>query len=467
MPTRRQALALLLSPIGQRQESRNDGRRPAQRIIIAGGGLAGLCAAYELGRLGHDAIVLEAQMRPGGRVRTLRDSFAQGVSVEAGAARIPNTHDLTVHYAREMGLTLEPAVPPELHTAYHVRGRRIVMDGKAEDWPLPLTGEERREGLAGLRKRYIEAALQKVRERGFARDELAAFRDWDRPTVGAWLRSEGASEGAVELMTLGMGPEIGSAAWYLMYSMNLAGVRESFHIQGGNEQLPRALAARVNVRYGCAVTAIEQTEAGVKVIARRGNGIEVFEAARAVCALPCPVIGPALDGARLTGAKMAAIRSQRYSRSVKVFLQTRTRFWRAQGLNGSVNTDLPIERLMAGTGETGTERGTLAAFPIGAYAAELESMDDAERVRTALEQARRIFPEMGREFEGGVSKCWGLDPWQRGAFAIHGPGEIGNIATLARPEGRIHFAGEHTSRWTGWMQAALESAQRVVREINA
>ena len=52
-----------------------------------------------------------------------------------------------------------------------------------------------------------------------------------------------------------------------------------------------------------------------------------------------------------------------------------------------------------------------------------------------------------------------------GSFALHSP-QIGFILTLGQPEGRIHFAGEHTSAWTGWMQGALESARRVVREIN-
>jgi monoamine oxidase len=35
----------------------------------------------------------------------------------------------------------------------------------------------------------------------------------------------------------------------------------------------------------------------------------------------------------------------------------------------------------------------------------------------------------------------------------------------AKPEGRIHFAGEHTSACIGWMQEALEPARRVVGEI--
>jgi monoamine oxidase len=93
-------------------------------------------------------------------------------------------------------------------------------------------------------------------------------------------------------------------------------------------------------------------------------------------------------------------------------------------------------------------------------------MSEDERVAAARDQATQMFPELGTEGEGGISHCWGLDPSERGSFALHTPGQIGFLDTLAAVEGRIHFAGEHTSRWTGWMQGALESARRVVREIN-
>jgi monoamine oxidase len=88
-------------------------------------------------------------------------------------------------------------------------------------------------------------------------------------------------------------------------------------------------------------------------------------------------------------------------------------------------------------------------------------------VSAALAQAQQIFPELATLCEGGVSQCWGLDPWERGSFALHTPGQIGFLDALAKAEGRVHFAGEHTSPWTGWMQGALESARRVVNEINA
>jgi monoamine oxidase len=38
---------------------------------------------------------------------------------------------------------------------------------------------------------------------------------------------------------------------------------------------------------------------------------------------------------------------------------------------------------------------------------------------------------------------------------------------LARSEGRVHFAGDHTSAWFCWMQGALESGNRAAREIDS
>jgi monoamine oxidase len=87
-----------------------------RRIVIVGGGLAGLVAAHELVKSGNQVVVLEAQQRPGGRVYTLRDPFADGLYAEAGAARIPADHDLTRGYAAEFGLTLVPFQPDQQKT---------------------------------------------------------------------------------------------------------------------------------------------------------------------------------------------------------------------------------------------------------------------------------------------------------------------------------------------------------------
>src|SRR5262249_57867538 len=107
---------------------------------------------------------------------------------------------------------------------------------------------------------------------------------------------------------------------------------------------------------------------------RGPGGTSTLEADRVVCALPCPVIGGIRDGAGLSGDKRRAIREQHYSRTVKVFLQTRTRFWLKDGWNGFVTTDLPIERLTPDPGADPGSRGALAAYPIAGYTAALEKM---------------------------------------------------------------------------------------------
>ena len=61
-------------------------------VVIVGDGIAGLVSAFELMQAGHEVTMLEARMRPGGRVYTLREPFADGLYAETGAtgrARFP------------------------------------------------------------------------------------------------------------------------------------------------------------------------------------------------------------------------------------------------------------------------------------------------------------------------------------------------------------------------------------------
>jgi monoamine oxidase len=77
-----------------------------KRVVIVGAGMAGLVAAWELARAGHEPVVLETRGRVGGRVLTLREPFTDGLYAEAGAMRIPRTHDLTLAYCERFGLRL-------------------------------------------------------------------------------------------------------------------------------------------------------------------------------------------------------------------------------------------------------------------------------------------------------------------------------------------------------------------------
>ena len=77
-----------------------------------------------------------------------------------------------------------------------------------------------------------------------------------------------------------------------------------------------------------------------------------------------------------------------------------------------------------------------------------------------------VFPDLPASFVKGSVYRWALDPWSRGAFAVFRPGQMSSpMPDIPRPEGRLHFAGEHTSSWMGWMEGALESGGRAAGEV--
>jgi monoamine oxidase len=102
-----------------------------KKIIIIGAGMAGLSAGYELTQAGHEVAIFEARAIPGGRVHTIREPFSDGLYAEAGAARIPDDHDLTLKYVKLFDVPLEPMYPTKL-SALQVNGsskQEVSIDG--------------------------------------------------------------------------------------------------------------------------------------------------------------------------------------------------------------------------------------------------------------------------------------------------------------------------------------------------
>src|SRR5262245_53604484 len=108
-------------------DTRIEQRGNRKRVLILGAGLSGLVAGYELLRAGHEITILEAQMRPGGRVLTLRDPFSDGLIAEAGAGRVPANHDWTHRYIRDFDLVTVPLIPESLTPLLYVRGKRVRL----------------------------------------------------------------------------------------------------------------------------------------------------------------------------------------------------------------------------------------------------------------------------------------------------------------------------------------------------
>ena len=456
-------------------ESGLDRAGAAKKIVIIGAGLAGLSAAYELTQAGHDVTVLEARNRPGGRVYTLRDPFTDGLYAEAGATRIPDHHHFTLKYAAMFGLTLDPFEPPDLDSVYYVRGRRLkVKPGQKVEWPYDLTPEERALGVTGMRQKYIRSMLSDVgdvTDPNWPPPEI--LHRYDQMNRSAFWRSRGASSEAVALLSLG-GVDDRADTWSTLFMLRNQALNQKlnqyYKIRGGADLLPKAFALRLadKVRYAAPVVRIEQNAQGVKAVFRRAGSYYAASGDYLICAVPFAVQKNIETVPAFSVEKQKAIEQLPYLAASKIFLQSRERFWLNEGLSGFGMTDLPISQVWDVTYKQPGTRGIVQAFPISIHARRVTEMAETERIAFALDQVEKLLPGMRDNFEGGVTKCWDDDEWARGASAYYKPGQFSSIKPyVAVPEGRIHFAGEHTSVWIdGWMQGALESGNRVAREVN-
>ena len=470
------ALAVPPLRVSARPPHRTELGRAPKKILIVGAGLAGLSAAYELTRGGHDVTLLEARTRAGGRVFTLRDGFAEGLFAEAGAARIPDHHDFTLRYAQLFGLSLDPFEPLGQRSVYFVRGKRIsVRPGDRVEWPHALTSEERQLGLDGMREKYIGSMLNAVgdvRDPNWPPAEL--LRRYDDMNRSDFWRSRGASPDAISLLSLG-GVDDRVESWSTLFMLRNQALNRArtkyFKIHGGNDLLPRAFAQQLSdrIHYDAPVVRIEQDAQGVRAVFRKSGSHHTATADYLIVAVPFSVLREIEIAPAFSLEKRRAIAELPYLSASKIFLQSKRRFWADNGESGFGTTDLAIGQVWDASYGLPGVRGILQAFPISIHSSEFTAMTEEERIRVALEQVDAVYPGMRELFEGGVTKCWEQDPWARGASSFYRPGQFRSLQPhVARPEGRIHFAGEHTSIWIdGWMQGALESGNRVAREVEA
>jgi monoamine oxidase len=129
-------------------------------------------------------------------------------------------------------------------------------------------------------------------------------------------------------------------------------------------------------------------------------------------------------------------------------------------------TDLPIERLWDLTNVQDGETGLLVAYMQSDNGAAYAAKPEADRLGFVENEIAKFWPEIKGERDGGFDKIWADDPWVMGAWGYYLPGQMKtDFPAAKKAEGRIFFCGEHTSPWSGWMQGAFESANRVVAEM--
>ncbi len=414
-----------------------------KRILVIGAGLAGLTAAYELTQAGHDVIVFEARNRAGGRVLTVRD-FADGLYAECGGEGIEHNHDYMLRYVEEFGLSLYPG---------------------SYDNPAPLD--------ALPRERTPQDALKDVIKQ-LTPFEQFSHPDYDKISFAELLKQLEAPTAMMEQMqryvSALMAINIESISARAMLSeMALPATRATFRIAGGNDQVPKRLAyqLRERVHYSRPVVRIAHNADGVQLTILENGLQQTVTGQFLIIAAPLTCVRKIEIVPALSAQHMKAIANLAYGQVLKAPMQFRERFWLQQsshlekGLPGLISSVYEFSKGQAGT------RGLLTAYIPDKSGFEIASLPTEQRLGKVLTKLTEIYPAAQRQFEGGFVKWWHEDIWAQGTYAYFRPGDVMSLRpVLTQPAGRIHFAGEHTAGWQGYMNGAIESGHRAALEVN-
>jgi len=199
----------------------------------------------------------------------------------------------------------------------------------------------------------------------------------------------------------------------------------------------------------------------------RGGTVRSIRAPWLVIALPFSVLREIEISPEFSAAKMKCIRELAYGQVMKVAMQYKKRFWdKKSSLGQRVFTDTHLRRIYHMSIDQPGPRGILMSFTSGDDAEMLGRLPEKQRLKIALQEATKVWPEAPKYWEGGVTKYWNEDPWVKASYSLEGVGQARDFRELARKaEGVVHFAGEHTTNNESSMNGAIRSGVRVCEEI--
>jgi monoamine oxidase len=427
------------------------------RVVVVGGGLAGLTAARGLIDRGAQVHVLEARNRLGGRVWTVRDDGFDGIPLEAGGEFIDGGHEEIRQLCADLGLTLQHILREGFGLALDLRGRVQLYKGQRPIW------SEYKRTLA----READA---------FA----AAECDWNstaasvigRHSLAALLRARQASD-EVRAMVQGLrgfylaDPDQLSALVGVELAMEPRdpGHVTLWRIKGGNDRLIEKLAARKGLKVSLEVEVkkIEQHAAGVSVSAAdRAGRLQTIKSDYVVVAAPAPIIRDLEFAPALPSLLRQALKALTSGPATKAHLLFEKAWWRRTGHPQAYGSNLDTGAVWEANGSKPAVLTLLAGGRASqAFRALLEEGGPQRLVRR-LSWLGEL--EDALDFR---STTWELDKFARGGYMVFGPDFRPEWrAELSRAFGRVAFAGDHTSRkWQGYMNGAVESGARAARDI--
>ncbi len=479
--TRRQVLAAT-SATGLLAACKTDAATGASssNVVIVGAGIAGLHCAYRLGQVGVTANVYEASTRTGGRIKTDRSTFGDGLHCELGGELIDTGHETMRDLATELGIDLlDYSTDPQDKTLKHLVGYfdgAIVSEAALVTVMSPVLPK-------------VDAARKALK----SADGNISYKDdngakaLDAMSLSAWLDSASVGGLARKLIEVaytieyGLEPAQNNALNFLalvgtdaMAFSVFGDSDELFHAKNGNESFTEQLTAKVGsnrIQFGHSLVEIAETAAGGYTLTfDKGAGSSVqVTADHVVLALPFSVLrNVAMTKIAFPAVKLEAIKTIGYGMNTKLMVGFNARAWRTLGSDGGSYSDTSYQatwdtaRLQTGT------TGIMTNFTGGNRALTVANgTDDATRDEF-IAAIDKMYPGVAAQKSGrSVRAPWPTNPLTKGSYSSY---TVGQYTTIAGAEGEryknVHFAGEHTSRSAqGFMDGAALTGAIAAAEI--
>lgn len=170
--------------------------------------------------------------------------------------------------------------------------------------------------------------------------------------------------------------------------------------------------------------------------------------------------------------KAHALRSIHYRSGTKIFLTCTKKFWEADGIHGGKSTtDLPSRFIYYPNHNFTSGVGVLVAYVLADDADFFQALDIKSSADIVINDLSFIHQLPKKEIQAlcypSVVKKWSLDKYAMGSLTSFTPYQFQDYSEpLAKPVGRIYFAGEHTAKFYGWLDNTIKSGLTAARDVN-
>lgn len=424
-----------------------------EKIIIIGGGIAGLYSGYLLQNNGYEVTIIEARSRVGGRIYT-EDG------VDLGGQWISSLHKRAMRLCEQFGLDLYRQFDEGIHISY--------FNKKREEYTDTFAG-------AGFDKDSIQLTSmlgQHITEFERLSNTInleSKHQVLDEVSFSQWVENNITDVRLRNLINLAFyantcaDPKYVSFLFWIYFLKVCGGYKkitsikngaQEFRIKGGAQKLCQKLAEGLNIIYDSEVKdVISQNK--LYTIKTENN---IYFADKVVSALPLQLVpkinwSPALEDTRLSLYK-----SMQMGCINKLVVQYNIAFWRENGYSGAILSDVgPVGLCYDACSDNCF---ALVIFIFGRQ--EYSDNEILDHLASLLDNDLAKIPTKI------YRKNWSKDNLSGGCYFAVPP--VNSFTYyhhyLIKPHNNIYFIGTETAQhWMGYIEGALESSERLVMQL--